>query len=140
MKSNYYNFSKAKFEYELIQMRNKLNFVGYSEVSEDLQRNGYQINEKVYLIKTRNPYVSILIYSSIDKSTERVREIGSDAIRVVLVWKTNKGRFYKKIHKHLRIKTVFNNLEKTLGKGIKEAEGMNLKIWEFTEGIGLDYN
>lgn len=138
-KSTYYDFSKAKFEFELREMKNKLNFSDFIEVTSSLESNGYTLNERVYLVKTKNPYVSILIYSSIDKRTDRVRSIGSDAIRVVLVWKTKKGRFYKKLHKHLRIKTVFNNLEKTLKEGKEEAEGMKLKIWDFTEGIGQDY-
>lgn len=135
----FYDFSKAKFEYELREMKKKLKFVNYSEVSHDLNKNGYVINESVYLIKTKNPYVSILIYSSIDNRTERVRSLGSDAVRVVLVWTTKNGRYYKKLHKHLRINTLFKNLEGTLSKGLKEAEGMKLKIWEFKEGVGLDY-
>lgn len=137
--SRYYDFSKAKFEYELLNIIKKNKIGNYLEVTESLEQNGYPILERVYVVKTRNPYVSILIYSSIDRRTDRVRDIGSDAIRVVLVWKTKRGRFYKKLHKHLRIKTVFNNLEKTLIEGKKEAEGMNLKIWEFSEGIGIDY-
>lgn len=114
--SRYYDFSRTKFEYELrgILIRNKLGNV--YDITQTMLDRGYEIWERVYFIPTRNKAVSILIYSSIDLRTDRVREKGSDAIRVVLAWRTKRGIYYKSFAKHLRTRGIFQNLEKTLKK------------------------
>lgn len=139
MSKRYRKFGKAEFEWNMRELKSSLGFRDFLEVTDDLIRNGYKINERVYLLRTANPSVNILIYSSIDKSNEKVRDIGNDAVRLVLVWNTKKGRYFRKLHKHLRIETIFKNMEKSLKEGKSEAESMKLKIWEFSEGIGLDY-
>jgi hypothetical protein len=131
--SNYYNFSKAKFEYELkgISIRNK--FSSFVDVTDRLRNIENNLLERVYFLTTKNKSVGVLIYSSIDLRTDRVREKGSDAIRLVLVWETKKGNLYKKIAKHLRVTSIFNNLENTLIKVNNDSS--NLKVWEFVKDL-----
>lgn len=129
----YYEFSKKHFEYELrgICIRNK--FKVPVDITEEHKAEGGDTWEYIYKIQTKNPAVSIIIFSSVSIKTSKVRENGADAVRVVLKWETRKGTKYKAVHTHYRIKTLFNNLENTLVKEI--ATVFNLTPSEFVEAI-----
>lgn len=140
MTREYVPFSQKKFEYELFMMKKRLGFYGYSNVTEAMVRNGYNLKEQVYMIPTKRKNTNILIYSSLDVRSNKVRTIGSDAVRVVLVRKRNDGkRYFKRLGKHLRINTLFKNLENTIAKGLKEGEqsGWFSKDDKISEGFGL---
>lgn len=139
MAREYVPFSQKKFEYELFNMKKKLGFYSYSNITEDLIRNGYLIKEEVYMVTTYRKDTNILIYSSLDVRSNRVRTVGSDAVRVVLVRRTKDGKhFYKRLGKHLRINTLFNNLYNTIAKGLKESNKGN---WysdnSYYQGFGI---
>lgn len=122
MKKQYVSFSKKKFEYELFQMKKKLKFSTYLNITDDLIRNNIHTKEYVYLIRTGRKDTNILIYSSVDTRIDRMRELGTDAVRVVLVRKRSDGeRFYKKVKTHQRINTLFNNLTKSVELALEEA-------------------
>jgi hypothetical protein len=125
--SNYYHFGKKQFEYELrgLCIRDRLGFL--NEITDELLAEGNEIWEKVYAISTINKSVDIIIYSSIDMRTNYVRDVGADAVRVVMRWKTKHGMLYKKLAKHYRLKTLFSNLRGTLLKGKEELFSLNGK-------------
>jgi hypothetical protein len=111
----YRKFSKEEFENELTRLSSSIfDLDEWSEVSQELQGYEFIIQEYVYHIKTKNPAVSILIFSSISKTDEESRICGADAVRLVYKWNTKNGTLHKKIHKHKRINTLFQNLEETL--------------------------
>jgi hypothetical protein len=115
MSERYYQFSKKHFEYELrgLLIKNKAGFL--NDVTEEIDKESeFDIWEHVYSITTKNKSVDILVFSSVSRKTGKVRDKGSDAVRLVLRWKTRNGNVYKSLGKHYRIKTLFKNLEKTI--------------------------
>jgi hypothetical protein len=126
----YKQFGKSEFEYELrgILIRSRL---GYLKDITDEYRKENPTWERIYTISTKNRAVKILVFSSIDIRTGFVREHGDDAIRLVMEWTTRNGKVYKKIAKHLRIKTLFGNMEKSITQAQQEV--FNLKYNEFYE-------
>ena len=130
---NYYQFSQAKFEYELkgILIKNKYGFM--QDVTEKWLERGRETWERIYMISTKNPSVKILVFSSIDIKTGKVRDIGNDSVKFVMTWKTKKGVVYKKMAHHYRIKTLFENVEKTLTQSQDQVFNLNYK--EFSEAI-----
>jgi hypothetical protein len=112
--TKYYKFSKKHFEFELkgILIKNKLGFM--EDITEQWREEGNVTWERIYKISTKNKSLDIIMFSSVDINTNSVRDIGSDAVRIILAWKTKNGTVYKHIAKHLRITTLFDNIKKTL--------------------------
>lgn len=131
----YYQFGRKHFEYEMrgIVIKNKAGF--FTEITNDYLKEGEKLWERIYKVSTKNPSVDIIIFSSIDIRTNFVREHSADAVRLVLRWKTKNGYVYKRIAKHLRIQTLFQNVEKSILKTQKEV--FNLNYFEFTKGEEL---
>jgi hypothetical protein len=102
-----------------------------TDFTDEFISEGNQSFEKIYKITTRNPAVSVLLYSSVSVSDNAVRAKGTDAVRLVLCWQTKQGKRYKKVAKHLRIETLFINIEKTL-QGLQE-QVFGLKWAEFSD-------
>lgn len=129
----YYQFGKKHFEYGVREflINNRLGFL--KDITEAYIAEGNQSWEHVYSISTANRSVDILVYSSVDIRTSYVREHGDDAVRIVLRWKTKNGYMYKKLSKHLRIKTLFNNMQKTVEEAQKTV--FNLSYNEFTKEV-----
>lgn len=131
MSKEYFGFTRKHFEYELrgILIQNKLGKM--EDYTDEFILQGNQTFEKIYKLKSRNPSVEVLLYSSVDVNENQVRKKGADAVRIVLCWNTKKGKRYKKVAKHLRIETLFKNVENTL-LSLKE-EVFNLKWNEFSD-------
>jgi hypothetical protein len=136
MATKYKNYGKNEFEYRLrgIFMRNKLNYKEVYNATEELSTL-MPILEFVYRLPTKSRAVDILLYSSVDVRTSKTREIGADAVRVVMRWNITKRntvtgevisskRVYKHVAKHLRIETLFQNIEKTVLKNYDTSSGM----------------
>lgn len=126
----YYQFGKKHFEYGVREflIKNRLGFL--ADITESYIAEGNNTWEHVYSISTSNRSVEILVYSSVDIRTGYVREHGDDAVRLVMRWKTKNGYLYKKLSKHLRIKTLFDNMHKTIAEAQKTV--FNLQFKEFS--------
>lgn len=129
----YYQFSKKHFQYMLrgILIKDRIGFM--EDITTQWREEGNETWEHIYKISTKNRSVDIIIFSSVDMNTDKVRDIGGDAVRVVLRWKTKNGYIYKHIAKHYRIKTLFDNLEQTLIN--IQPQVFELKFKEFTPAI-----
>ena len=127
----YYQFGKKHFEFGVREqlIKNRLGFL--NDITEQYIAEGNETWERVYSVSTANKSVDILIYSSVDIGSNFVRENGSDAVRLVLRWKTKNGYVYKRLAKHLRIKTLFDNMKKTIESAQKTV--FNLKYGEFSK-------
>lgn len=125
----YRRFGRKEFEYKVreILIKNRLGFL--SDITESYPN----VWERVYAVSTANKSVDILIFSSIDIATDYVRDRGDDAVRLVLRWKTKNGYVYKRVAKHLRIRTLFANIQKSIENCQKEV--FNLKYREFSKEI-----
>lgn len=133
MKTSYRGFHRVEFEKEMWK-RLKLTNAGFMrDITQEWISEGGYTNEHIYSISTRNRSVDILIFSSIlyDKSYTRGR--GADAVRVVIRWKTKNGTLYKKVRKHLRVDSLFDNLLFTIIQVQKEV--FNLNPRKFTRSI-----
>lgn len=126
----YCKYSKKHFEFGIrnFLIENKLGF--FSEITQEFLDEGNETWERIYKISTKNPSLDIILFSSVDIRTDSVRESSEDAVRLVLRWKTKNGYVYKKLAKHLRIKTLFENIEKSVRKA--QGESFNLKYNEFS--------
>ena len=129
----YYQFGKKHFEYGVREflISNKLGFL--KDITESYIAEGNNTWEHVYSISTANKAVEIIMYSSVDVRTSHVREHGDDAVRLVLRWKTKNGYVYKKLAKHLRIQTLFNNVKKTVETAQQSVFKLNYK--EFSREV-----
>lgn len=130
MSRQYYQFCKKHFEYGVrdFLISNRLGFL--KDITEQYIAEGNSTWENIYTISTPNRSVEILVFSSVDIRTSHVREHGDDAVRLVLRWKTKNGYVYKKLAKHLRIKTLFGNMQKTIQSAQQSV--FNLKYSEFS--------
>jgi hypothetical protein len=133
MTRKYVKFSKKWFEWGVrnLLIENRLGFM--KDITKEYIAEGNDTWERVYSISTRNRAVDILIYSSIDIKTDYVREHGDDAVRLVLRWKTKNGYVYKRIAKHLRIETLFQNIKKSVEKAQNSV--FNLNYEEFSKEV-----
>jgi hypothetical protein len=133
MARQYYQFGKKHFEYGVREflINNKLGFL--KNVTQDYIAEGGATWEHIYTISTRNKSVDIVMFSSIDMRTDYVREHGDDCVRLVLRWKTRSGYVYKRISKHLRIETLFQNIHKAVANA--QSQVFNLNYKEFTKEV-----
>lgn len=133
MTREYYQFGKKHFEYGVREflISNKLGFL--KDITEQYLAEGNETWEHIYSISTPNRSVEVIVYSSVDIRTSHVREHGDDAVRLVLRWKTKNGYVYKRLGKHLRIKTLFDNMQRTIASAHKSV--MSLKYGEFSKEV-----
>lgn len=131
--ANYYKFSRKHFEYELkgILIRNNFGFM--QDVTEEFILKDCTTWERIYKVPTKNKSVDIIIYSSVDMRTHQVRDIGSDAVRIVLRWTTKNGEVFKRVGKHYRLETLFKNLENTIKNTRDQVFQLNYK--EFSKEV-----
>jgi len=85
---------------------------------------------RVYIFPSKNKAVQVIIFSSVDIKSEKVREVGNDAVRLVYNRTTRNGVMYKKIGKHYRVESLFNNLEGTLDKALNDVFKLELDGWK----------
>lgn len=123
----YYKFSRKHFEYGMrsFLIKNRLGF--FSDITQEFLNEGNDTWERIYKVTTKNPSVDIVIFSSVDIRTDSVRDNSEDAVRLVLRWKTKNGYVYKRLAKHLRIKTLFDNIHKTIERSQKEVFALNYR-------------
>lgn len=133
MARQYRQFGKKEFEWNVrnFLIENRLGFM--KDITNELIEEGNPTWEHIYSISTRNRAVDIIVYSSIDIRSSHVRNHGDDAVRLVLRWKTRNGYVYKRLAKHLRIKTLFNNMKKTIEEAQKSVFNLNYK--EFSREV-----
>lgn len=129
----YQKFGRKHFEYEVrnFLIKNKLGFL--KDITNEYIEEGNKTWEHIYSISTRNRSVDIVVYSSIDIREGYVRSHGDDAVRLVMRWKTRNGYVYKKLAKHLRIKTLFRNIHKTVADAQKTV--FNLSYGDFSREV-----
>jgi hypothetical protein len=127
MAIRYKSYGKKQFKFELVSICIKNNIGFVTDITDEFIAEGQETWERIYKIQTKNPAVSILIFSSVDMRTNYTREIGSDAVRVVMKWETKKGNLYKKIAKHYRVQNLFQNLKGTLTEACSQIFSLNGK-------------
>lgn len=120
-------FSKKQFEYLLNQELYKKRLGFMKEVQDFNTSYGWETWEYVYEISTKNPAVKIIIFSSIDKRTDRTREYGDDRVRLVMRWDTKSGPVYKRIKRHNRMDNLFTHLAATLKQAQDSVFKLNYK-------------
>lgn len=139
-KDNFYSLSKyieynleniyIDFEKEIIK---ELSWF-FGDITEDFKKEN-DTWERIYEIPTQNKAVSIVVFSSVDLRTNPTREKGKDAVRIVLKWKTKNGDMYKRVAKHLRIETLFDNLKRSLKEAKSQIFKLNYKEFSKSKDI-----
>jgi len=118
IKENFCVYNKEEFEAELQAIVSDLGLSvnGIQDITEPLIKNGFNTKERIYKIKTNQSNKCIIIYSSLDIRTNRTRNKGADALRVIIWLRTKQGDFFKSYKKHYRVDTLFKNLAKTVNE------------------------
>lgn len=122
-------FHRVEFEKEMWTRLRRCGGGFMKDITYDWQREGNFTREYIYSITTKNRAVDIIIFSSIMYDGNFSRAKGMDAVRVVLRWKTKNGSLYKKIHKHLRVGTLFENLVSTIVSTQKQVFDLDPKMF-----------
>lgn len=110
----YKPYWKSEFQNCLTSVANKGNLLRWEEISDFLNTEKHRVWEYVYRFRLKNPAVSIIIFSSVYKETDRSRDISSDAVRIVFEWHTKSDVLYSKVAKKYRVDSLFENLGKEL--------------------------
>jgi hypothetical protein len=123
----YKSYNKSHFEYLLrgCLIENRLGFLS------DVTSQHGKTWEHIYEVTTKNRSVTIIIFSSVDMRTGWTRENGADRVRLVMKWKTKNGEVYKRIARHNRLETLFDNVKSTL----LDCNVFNLNFKEFNSEL-----
>lgn len=122
MATKYTRYTKAQFVQTMRKMADAYHLAYIGNFVPEVDTYEY-----VYRMATKNPKVDILIYSAIDKRTNKMRDNGKDAVRLIMRWQTKNGYIYKHLAKHLRIETLFVNIRKTLVDSVASVFNLNYK-------------
>lgn len=125
----YKQYWKSEFQAALTSICNRGVIKSWEEVSTAIQSDEITINEFVYRINLRHPSAAIIIFSSVDKATERTRDIGSDAVRIIYEWNTKNGIIYSRIKKRLRIDTLFENIQESIDGATEYLSDLKQLKW-----------
>jgi hypothetical protein len=126
-------FHRVEFEKEMWTRLRRCGGGWMKDITYDYIREGGFTKEHIYSVSTKNKSVDIIIFSSLLRDGQYSRAKGMDAVRVVLRWKTKHGSLYKRVHKHLRVHTLFENLISTIISTQKDVFNLNPK--EFTRSV-----
>lgn len=131
-KKEFVSYSRWQFVQTLRKISETYNlpYIGRCEEKELID---YAM-EYIYTMRTPCKTIDILIYSSVDKRTNFMRQTGKDAVRLVYRARLQDGSFaYRRIGKHLRTKKLFVNMRKTLLKAYHGARRLDFS--KFTRNI-----
>lgn len=126
--SHYKQYTKSQFEVTMSKISDTYHLAHIYDATEEIEKqSNKKIYEYVYILPTKNPAVSIIIYSSISRKTDMMRDKAGDAVRIIMRWSTKNGFVYKFLGKHLRINTLFVNIRKTLVNAQNGVFNLNYK-------------
>jgi hypothetical protein len=97
----------------------------------------HRSQEYQYLLKTSHPIVKIMVYSSVDKRTNKTRGVGEDAIRLVL-WNSRDDRPLGKGKRVYRV-TSKESIAQRIMAGIllfmNDAPNVSIIDWEYVRAV-----
>lgn len=95
------------------------------------------VKEYLFKVKTSHPKISVVVYSSLDKSNGKTRGVGEDAIRLVF-WHNQgdhplgKG---KKIYRVTSKESVAQRVSKTIKEFLAQAPKLNVMDWDYVKAV-----
>lgn len=126
---SYKPYWKSEFQNCLTSVAGNGNLLRWEEISDSLSTDEHRVWEYVYRFRLRNPAVSLVIFSSVYKETDRSREVNSDAVRIVFEWKTKHGYKYSKVAKKYRVESLFENLGNELITASSDCFNLEKYSW-----------
>lgn len=130
----YKPYWKSEFQNCLTSLTGTRSLLRWEEISDSLNTDKHRVWEYVYRFRLKNPAVSIVIFSSVYKETDRSRDISSDAVRIVFEWHTKNGDLYSKVAKKYRVDSLFENLVKELIAASEDC--FDLKKYSWVPSLG----
>lgn len=127
----YRKFTLKQFKFFLY----KEGISSLADITDEWRTEGKITMEHIFLAKTRNPSIDVIIYSSVDMRDGKDRNCGSDAVRMVYRWKTSRGERYRRIGKRYRTTNVFSNVAYTIRKAQEKEEVFGIDPNQFVENI-----
>lgn len=127
---NYVAYWKSDFEKLWRSLKNEAVISNWDYATTRFSEGGnFPICEIVYQLSLPRSAASIIVFSSVDISTERTRKNGADAVRIIYEWNTRNGLIYAHYDKRLRIETMLQNLRISIVQAATDAT--NLKQFRF---------
>ena len=127
MATEYIELTKEDFEEGI--------FKKYDLGAEPYENNRSQ--EYQYLLKTSHPIIKIMVYSSVDKRTNKTRGVGEDAIRLVL-WNSRDDRPLGKGKRIYRV-TSNDSIAQRIIAGIllfmNDAPNVSIIDWGYVKSV-----
>lgn len=125
MGKRYVGFTKGQFEYNVrnFLINNRLGFM--EDITDKWLKAGGDTWERIYTISTKNKAVTLVVFSSVDMRTDKVREKDSDCVRIVMRWKTKNGYRWSRVAKHYRLATLFKNMQESIEKAQDSVFALN---------------
>lgn len=128
----YTPYWKSSFEKCWKSLLNNNVISGWSIITDELREVcDHPINEIIYRLDIGINNTSIIVYSSVDVRTERTRQSGKDAVRIIFEWNTKNGLIYAHIDKRLRVEGLFENISDSIVQAKHNAKD-NLKAYRFS--------
>jgi hypothetical protein len=85
-----------------------------TQVTDIFKKESPELWEHIFCVPTKNPAVEIIIYSSVDISTNKTRDYGKDRVRAIFRWRTKNGYIYHKGQWRNRVDSLDENLDSTI--------------------------
>ena len=132
----YQAFSRKKFEYELLSLKNLGLIKSYGDATDKwVGISGKYIFEVVYeLTLESNPFMRIVVYSTIQRDNSqknKTRDKAEDSVKVLLSWRMKEKLYLKSIKKLYRVETFFDNFKECITNILEYVESKP-SLKEFT--------
>jgi hypothetical protein len=112
-------------EFSCTQFESQINRIIYpsraKDITKELQLSGNPTMERIYEVRTKNPKVIIIIFSSVDVRTNATRENGKDRVRLVMRWETRNGYRYRHLDRRNRTDELFKNISESFNEAKTEV-------------------
>ena len=121
--SNFIQLSREDFEKDI--------FATYDLGAEPYENPRSQ--EYQYLLKTSHPIVKIMVYSSVDKRTNKTRDVGEDAIRILL-WNSKDDRPLgkgKRIYRVTSKESIATRIIQNIANFLETAPNVSIIDWDY---------
>jgi len=95
------------------------------------------VKEYLFKVKTKHPIISVVVYSSLDKSNQKTRGVGEDAIRLVF-WHDKEDHPIgkgKRIYRVTSKESVAARIGKTIKDFLAQAPNISIIDWDYVKAV-----
>lgn len=118
----YYDYSRVVFEKSMTDMLRSNDLGRWYDVSDPLYGFRGNMDERVYMISTRDRDVSLVVFSCLDTRTDRVSDEIGRYVRIYKYIAGMDGYRFVYLGRKKRVPGLFDKLEKSIVGWVSEIE------------------